>query len=98
LSFADIYILVKLLQAATASRGRAPLLPEADGAQIEGLFRQIAVFPETLQILKPSVEARHAGRASATRMQPEDIFRHVLAVLWVSVVKPVLYSLKLEVS
>ena len=98
LSFTDVNILVKLLQAATSSRGRAPLLPEADAAQIKGFFRQITVFPETLRILQPSIEARHVGRASDTRMQPEDIFRHVLAVLWVSMVKPVLHSLKLEVS
>ena len=73
------------------SRGRNPLLPEADRAEIESRFQRMPVFSGTLQFLRKS-------REHGVRMQPEEIFQHVLAVLWVSLVEPVVCSLKLGVG
>jgi hypothetical protein len=52
---------------------------------------------ETLQMLRLPLE-RHVSRVSDMSRQPDDIFRYVLAVLWESVVEPVIQSLNLQVN
>jgi tetratricopeptide (TPR) repeat protein len=98
LSFSDVSLLVKLIQIATIPTGRKTSLPKTDRAQIDCEFRQMPVLSGTLQFLRLSVESRRVGRESDGEMQPEDIFRLVLAILWVSAVEPVIRSLSLEVS
>jgi hypothetical protein len=98
LSLADVELLVKEIQIASMSSRKNPSLPEADYARIHGAFRQIRVLSSPLQFLNLSVEARHAHRASDDQMQPEDIFRRVLGILWVSAVEPVIRRLSLEAS
>jgi hypothetical protein len=100
LSFMVVNALVKLIQTATAIDGRNPLLPMADYAQINDLFQRISVISQadSLRFLRHSVQVRHVGRDSEARMDPDDIFRRVLGVLWVSAIQPVICSLNFDVS
>ncbi|KIM87777.1 hypothetical protein PILCRDRAFT_3527 [Piloderma croceum F 1598] len=97
LGIEEVHNLVKLIQHATTPWGKRSFLPEADRAEIEGNLQRMPVFSGPLKILKQSLMARHGRRVSNIRMQAEEIFQHVLAVLWVSAVEPIVRSLKLSV-
>ena len=54
---------------------------------------------DTLQLLGQPLEDRHMNRRILnTSSQPDDVFRYVLAILWKSVVKPVIRQLGLEAN
>jgi hypothetical protein len=97
LSFTDVIILVKLTHYASAQSGRDALPLESNRALVEGLVQRMPFHSDTMQMLRLPFE-RHVGRASGTPAQPDDIFRLVLASLWVSVVEPVIHLLGLEVN
>jgi hypothetical protein len=90
---AKIYHLVQLTRA--ASRG---ILSEADHTVINGFIQQVDGVSDTLRFLTMRDDNRHIGRTSGAAIHPDDIFRFVLAELWLSVAKPVIHSLNLEVS
>jgi hypothetical protein len=99
LTYMKIDILVKWIQAAIACEGgRRSFLPEANCAEMEGLAQQLPASSHALQFLRLLHEARYVGRASDAQMHPNDIFRFVLGVFWVSIAMPVIRALKLEVS
>jgi hypothetical protein len=98
LDFTQVHVLVKLIQAASMSSRRNTFLQESECTWIVGRFEQLRVFSGAPQFLTQSVEARHVGRASTAEMLPDDIFRFVLGVLWVSAVEPVIRSMNFEVS
>jgi hypothetical protein len=98
LGFTELTVLKKLLRYAIAKDGRAFSPSLFNRAHIEGLVRQIPFASDSLQLLRLPFDARHIGRASDLPVQPDDIFRFVLAVLWVSVVKLVIDCLELEVN
>jgi hypothetical protein len=93
LSFTKVTKLVKILRAAISQGGRDALLLDSNRAHIEGLIQQMPFISETVQLLRQSYV-----RSSGTSAQPNDIFRIVLGVLWVSVVEPVIRTLGLEVN
>ena len=95
LSFAGVEILVGLIQTATA---RNSLLPADFLVMSNHLFQQMSFISDDGRSLRRSVEDRHGRRVSITGVDPEDIFRFVLGMLWISVVKPVIDSLNYEVS
>jgi hypothetical protein len=97
LRFTEVTKLAKLIRHAVTQAGRGSSLPESSLRWVEGLVQQMPLLSETLQILRLPFE-RHARRVSDTSRHPDDIFRYVLAVLWESVVEPVIQSLDLQVN
>jgi hypothetical protein len=95
LSFDFVKTLVGLMQTATA---RNSLLSGDFLVKINCLFQQMSFNSDATRSLRRSVEERHVKRVSDARVDPEDIFRFVLCMLWISVVRPVIDSLNLEVS
>jgi hypothetical protein len=89
--------LVKLLRYAIAQDGRDALLLESNRAHVKSLVQQMPFISDTLQLLRLPLE-RHTRRVSGPSAWPDDIFRYVLAVLWESVVEPVIRSLYLKVN
>lgn len=96
LSFVAVTKLVKLLRYAISQEGRDVLLVESNRALVDSLVQQVPSLSDTLQLLRQPLE-RHVKRESNTSVQPDDIFRYVLGVLWESVVEPVIRRLDLEV-
>jgi len=96
-TFTEMIVLVKLLQNAISSDARCSSLPESVRACVEGLVQQMPTRSDTLRSLRLLVE-RHLGRASDNSLQPDDIFRYALGVLWESVVEPVIHVLGLKVN
>jgi len=96
LSFVAVTKLVKLLRYAISQDGRDVLLVESNRALVDSLVQQVPSLSDTLQLLRQPLE-RHVKRESNTSVQPDDIFRYVLGVLWESVVEPVIRRLDLEV-
>ncbi|KAF8512786.1 CHAT domain-containing protein [Gautieria morchelliformis] len=94
LVLADVTALVNCIQLATASGSRDPALSASIRAHVEGL-EQMLPF-NTLQLLRHTSESRVMARAKFGG-QTDDL-QTVLAVLWRSVVKPVIQSLALEKS
>jgi len=88
LSLTEVTKLVKLLRCAIGQGGRYASPPELGHTYIEGLVRQMLILSGTLRL----------GRMSNISARPDDIFRYVLAVLWESIVKPVVESLGLRVN
>ena len=97
LSSHHVTTLIKLIRNANAQGGRDTLLPDSNGAHVQGLVEQMPLISDTLQLLRLPLE-RHMGRTSDISTQPDDIFRYVLGILWTSVVGPVIRPLKLEVN
>jgi tetratricopeptide (TPR) repeat protein len=100
LSLTEANILVNMIRAATVPEDRHPLLLAADREGIESLLQRQPDLSSTLHLLSLSDEAGYVDIAPApdAQIQPDDILRSVLEVLWVSVAEPVIRSLKLEVS
>ena len=96
-SLTEVTKLVKLIRHAIAQSGRDAVLPEANRAEVKNIVQQMPCISETLQMLRDPLE-RHGGRASDTSVQPDDIFRYVLCVLWEAVVEPVIRSVGFEVN
>ena len=86
LTLDDVTHLAKLLQVASKGIDSDDLLPESYCAFLEDVQR-MSDLPDALQMLRLPDETRH-----------EYIFRLVLAVLWTSVVMPVIRMLNLEAS
>ena len=65
---------------------------------ITDLLQPMSFNSDIEQSLRQSVEGRAGRPVSNTQpVDSEDIFRHVLHMLWVSVIQPVIESLNLEV-
>ena len=94
LSFADINVLVMLLQTVTAKN---PSLPESLLEIIDDLFQPTSFISDAGRSLRESVKDRLGRKVSVTQVDPEDIFLLVLDVLWISAIQPVIGSLNLEV-
>jgi hypothetical protein len=95
LSFTEVTTLVKLTHHAIAQNGRG-VVPESNRAHVEALVQQMPLLSDALQLRQPF--ERHVKRVSSTSAQPDDIFRFILAVLWVSVVEPIIRLLGSEVN
>ncbi|KIM74613.1 hypothetical protein PILCRDRAFT_14277 [Piloderma croceum F 1598] len=97
LNFTLLTKLVKLLRYAIGYGGSrdAPLL-ESNRELVEDILQQMPFISDTLQLRLPS--ERHLGRISTTSSQPDEVFRFVLGVLWVSVSKPIIGMLELKKS
>jgi hypothetical protein len=98
LNFTLVTKLVKLLRYAIGHDGRdapSPLL-ESNRALVEDILQQIPFISDILQLRLLS--DRHLERVSTTSLQPDEVFRFVLGLLWVSVAKPIIGMLELEVN
>ncbi|KAF8531369.1 CHAT domain-containing protein [Gautieria morchelliformis] len=95
LSFADVNALVDLIQIATAPGHRDLARSASTRAHVDVLLQQM-LPSTTLQFMRQSWESRDMSRVRINE-RPND-FQTVLAMLWQSVVKPVLCSLGLEIS
>ncbi|KIM81373.1 hypothetical protein PILCRDRAFT_821454 [Piloderma croceum F 1598] len=98
LSFIEASALVQLVRTATVSGVGHALRPDIHLAPLEGLVQQMPLLSPTFQSLRHSNDARLGRMVSDTYTNPDDIFRLVLAVLWMSVVEPIVRSLNLERS
>jgi hypothetical protein len=97
LTFTSVTTLVKLIQSAIGSDGRDASALESNRIHVERLVQQMPLLSETLQLLRFPLESRHIQRISNIATTPDDIFRYVLAILWESVIEPVIRELNLEV-
>ena len=93
LTFADMIRLVKLIKTATAPGSRDPLRSESTHVLVEDALQQMTLFPNNLPLLKQTPE-----RGTRTRVCWSDLIsQDVLAILWETVIKPVIHLLELEV-
>jgi hypothetical protein len=97
LTFTTVTTLVKLIQSAIASDGKDVSAIESNHAHVERLVQQMPLLSGTLQLLRLPLESRHIKRVSDIATTPDDIFRYVLAILWESIIEPVIRELNLEV-
>ena len=97
LNFTLVTKLVKLLRCAIGQDGRDPSVLESNRANSKSLALQMPFISDTLQLLRLPLE-RHGRPVQDTLMQPDDIFRYVLGMLWEGAIGPVIQSLDLKVS
>jgi hypothetical protein len=97
LTFTNVTTLVKLIQSAIASDGRDASTLESNHIHVEHLVQQMPLLSGIQQLLRSPLESRHIKRVSDIATTPDDIFRYVLAILWESVIEPVIRELNLEV-
>jgi hypothetical protein len=83
-----------LIQTVTAEN---PLLPGSFLTLIDDIFQPMSFISDAGRSLRQSVEGRHIKRVSNTQVDPEDVFRLVLGVLWISAIQSVIDSLNLKV-
>jgi hypothetical protein len=88
-----INILVMLIRAATRNHS----LSGPFTALINDLFRHMTFVSDAGLSLRQSVEVRYGKMVSDTPVDPEDVFRFVLGILWTSAIQIVIDSLNLEV-
>jgi len=101
LNFKKVTKLVELLRHAIAHGGRDAPLPESSCTLVEGFVHDIPFVSGILEELRMPImplERSQIRRVSNVLVQPDDIFRFILGVLWKSVAEPVICLLDLQVS
>ena len=94
LCITDINKLVRLIRMASGGNSlRKPSLHP----KVDDIFQLMTFNSDVEPSLGQLVESRQMKRVSDTRFDSEDIFCHVLHVLWISVMQPVINALNLEV-
>ena len=99
LGLSEVTKLVELIRHAIAEGaegaegGKNALVHESNRTRVIDLVRQMPLISDRLQMLRPRL-----GQKSDNLTGPDDIFRYVLCTLWLSVVKPILDLLHLEVN